>query len=161
MKKSFSAWRASARMGGFTLLELLVVLVVAGIAAGVVGVAGQTYLERSRYHQTVRDITSQLRQARALSVQEGRAIVVTYQPEIRRLVVEGGGYLNIPESLGVQWDAAERNAKTPPGAGMPIFVFNADGGARGGRLAVQRGGQGVTFRVNWLLGTIEQAVAAS
>lgn len=161
MKRFFRARRARARLAGFTLLELLVVLLVAGIAAGVVGVAGQSYLERSRYHQTVRDITSQLRQARALSVQEGRPIAVTYQSEIRRLVVEGGGHLNIPPSLGVQWDVAERNAKTPTGAGMPIFVFNADGGARGGRLAVLRGGQGVVFRVNWLLGTIEQTLAAS
>ena len=161
MRRSFRARRAHARLAGFTLLELLVVLVVASIAVGVAGVAGQSYLERSRYHQTVRDITSQLRQARTLSLQEGRPISVTYHPEIRRLVVEGGGYLNIPPSLGVQWDVAERNAKTTPGAGVPIFVFSPDGGARGGRFAVLRGGQGVAFRVNWLLGTLEQTAAVS
>ncbi|MDD2176770.1 GspH/FimT family pseudopilin [Acidovorax sp. D2M1] len=163
MKTSFGGWRASARAGGFTLLELLVVLVVAGIAVAVVGVGGQSFLDRSRYHQTVRDIASQLRQARALSVQEGRPVAVTYQPEIRKLMIDGGVYLDIPSSLGVQWDVAERNPRTPTGAGFPIFVFNADGGARGGRLVVLRGGQGVAFKVNWLLGTIEQsaAVAAS
>lgn len=161
MRRSVRARSAHACLAGFTLIELLVVLVVASIAVGVVGVAGQSYLERSRYHQTVRDITSQLRQARALSLQEGRPITVTYRPEIRRLVVEGGGYLNIPPSLGVQWDVAERNAKTPPEAGVPIFVFSPDGGARGGRLAVLRGGQGVAFRVNWLLGTLEQTAAVS
>lgn len=161
MKTSFGAWRSRARTGGFTLLELLVVLVVAGIAVAVVGVGGQSYLERSRYHQTVRDISSQLRQARALSVQEGRAVAVTYQPEIRKLMIDEGVYLDIPPSLGVQWDVAERNAKTPSGAGFPIFVFNADGGARGGRLVVLRGEQGVAFRVNWLLGTIETSVAAA
>lgn len=161
MRRSVRARSAHVRLAGFTLLELLVVLVVASIAVGVVGVAGQSYLERSRYHQTVRDITSQLRQARALSLQEGRPITVRYRPEIRRLVVEGGGYLNIPPSLGVQWDVAERNAKTPSEAGVPIFVFSPDGGARGGRLAVLRGGQGVAFRVNWLLGTLEQTAAVS
>lgn len=148
-------------MGGFTLLELLVVLVVAGIAVAVVGVGGQSFLDRSRYHQTVRDIASQLRQARALSVQEGRPVVVTYQPENRKLLIDGRVYLDIPPALGVQWDVTDRNSRTSSGAGLPIFVFNADGGARGGRLVVSRGGQGVTFRVNWLLGTIEQSAAAA
>lgn len=148
-------------MRGFTLLELLVVLVVAAIAASVVGVGGQSYLERSRYHQAVRDIGSELRQARALSLQEGRSVAITYQPEIRKIMVDDRPALEIPEALGVQWDVAERNAKAASGAGIPIFIFNADGGARGGRLVVLRGGQGVVFKVNWLLGTIEQSVAVA
>ncbi|RZJ62720.1 MAG: type II secretion system protein GspH [Acidovorax sp.] len=148
-------------MRGFTLLELLVVLVVAGIAASVVGVGGQSYLDRSRYHQAVRDIGSELRQARALSLQEGRSVAITYRPELRKLMVDDRPALDLPEALGVQWDVAEPNAKAASGAGIPIFIFNADGGARGGRLAVLRGGQGVVFKVNWLLGTIEQSVAVA
>lgn len=161
MKTSLRASCVSARMRGFTLLELLVVLVVAGIAASVVGVGGQTFLERSRYHQAVRDIGSQLRQARALSIQEGRSVAITYQPEIRKLMMDDRPTVDIPQALGVQWDVAERNSKAESGAGIPIFIFNADGGARGGRLVVLRGGQGVVFKVNWLLGTVEQSVAVA
>ncbi len=162
MKTLCRARRAGARrVGGFTLLEMLVVLVVAAMAVSVVGVGGQAFMERSRYHQTVRDIASQLRQARALSVQEGRAVAVSYQPEARKIVIDGRVYLDIPASLGVQWDATDRNTKLASDVGMPIFVFNPDGGARGGHLTVSRGGQGVVFRVNWLLGTIEQAAAVA
>ena len=161
MKTSLRASCVSARMRGFTLLELLVVLVVAGIAASVVGVGGQTFLERSRYHQAVRDIGSQLRQARALSIQEGRSVAITYQPEIRKLMMDDRPAVDLPQALGVQWDVAERNAKSASGAGIPIFIFSADGGARGGRLVVLRGGQGVVFKVNWLLGTVEQSVAVA
>src|SRR3989344_5545518 len=138
------------RIRGFTLLEMLVVLVLAAITVSVVGAGGQAYMERSRYNQTVRDVSSQLNKARALSVQEGRSVTVTYQSDIRRLVV--------------QWEAIERNSrtgKTATAVGEPIFVFNSDCGARGGRLAVLRGGQGVSFRVNWLLGTVEQSMVAA
>lgn len=139
-------------------------LVLAAIAVSVVGAGGQAYMERSRYNQTVRDVSSQLNKARALSVQEGRSVTVTYQSDIRRLVVDGRLALEVPASLVVQWEAIERNSrtgKTATAVGEPIFVFNSDGGARGGRLAVLRGGQGVSFRVNWLLGTVEQSMVAA
>lgn len=157
--------RASAsRAQGFTLLELLVVLVLAAVLASAVGLGGQAYMERSRYSQTVRDVASQLHKARALSVQEGRAITVTYEPESRRLVVDGASSVQVPEPLVVQWAALERkpgSRQAAPAGGQPIFVFNADGGARGGRIAVLRGSQGLVFRVNWLFGTVEQAAAVA
>jgi len=162
MMRRLRARCASQVSQGFTLLELLVVLVVAAIAVSVVGVGGQSFMERSRYHQTVRDIANQLQQARALSVREGRSVVVTYQPEVRKLLIDGRLYLDIPPVLQVQWDALERgSAGVASGSGVPLFVFNPDGGARGGRLAVLRGGQGLAFRVNWLLGTVEQAAAVA
>lgn len=161
MKRLFRVGCAVVRTTGFTLIEMLVVLVVAAIAVSVVGAGGQSFMERSRYHQTVRDIASQLNQARALSVQEGRPVVVTYQPEARKLLVDGRLYIDIPASLGVQWDVIERRARAGPDFGLPIFVFNADGGARGGRLVVSRGGRGVVFRVNWLLGAIEQTASVA
>ena len=88
-------------------------------------------------------------------------MVVTYQPEIRKLLIDGRLYLDIPAALLVQWDAIARSAGVASGPGVPVFVFNADGGAQGGRLAVLRGGQGVAFRVNWLLGTVEQDAAVA
>ena len=150
-----------AQSRGFTLLELLVVLVIAAIAVSVVGVGGQSFLERARYHQTVRDVASQFNQARSLSVQEGRPVAVTYQPEARKLMFGERTYLEMPPSLQVQWQVLDRVPKAvATGGGQPIFVFNADGSARGGRVAVMRGGQGVAFQVNWLLGTVEQTSVA-
>lgn len=150
---------------GFTLLEMLVVLALAAITVSVVGTGGQAYMERARYSQAVRDVSSQLNKARALSVQEGRAVTVTYLPDVRKLVVDGRPSVDVPEALVVQWEAIPRNPRTAKDAGAgngePIFVFNANGGARGGRLAVLRGGRGVAFRVNWLLGTVEQTTAVA
>ena len=142
---------------GFTLLELLVVLVLAAITVAVVGGSAQSYMDRARYHQTVRDVASLLVQARTLSEREGRAVVVAYEPESRQLVADGQWRVDLPESLQVQWTAIERRKGAAPVPGEPLFQFNNDGGAQGGSLSVLRAGQGVKYRVNWLLGRIEQS----
>ena len=150
-----------ARRSGFTLLELLVVLALAAIAATVVGGSAQSFMERSRYHQAVRDVTTQLGRARALCVQEGRTVVVAYEPQARQLIVDGRLRLDIPPSVQVNWEPVRLRGNAGSAAGQPVFVFNADGGASGGRLAISReGGQGVAFQVNWLLGTVEQTAAS-
>lgn len=146
---------------GFTLLEMLVVLVIASIAVTVVGVGGQSFMDRSRYHKAIRDISTQLKQASALSIREGRSIAVSYQSEVRRVLVDGRSVVEIPQALGVHWDALDHSPKPVSGPGELIFIFNADGGARGGRLSVFRAEKGVTFGVNWLLGTVEQASAVA
>lgn len=144
------------RLSGFTLLELLVVLVLAGISVAVVGGGAQAFMERARYHQTVRDVASRLSQARALCVQRGERIAVAYAAQSRELLVQGLPPLVLPQALDVTWQALPPEPKPSPLSGEAVFVFNPDGGARGGQFTVARGGQGVAFRINWLLGTIEQ-----
>ncbi len=145
------------RAAGFTLLELIVVLAVAAIAVSVVGGGAQAYLERARYQKAVRDVTSQLKHARAVSIDQGRAVVVTYQPQLHRLAAGDIALVDLPAGLEVKW----KRVDSAPGAGTsgvePIFVFSPDGFARGGQLAVMRAGRGVQFGVNWLLGTVESA----
>ncbi|GAD20287.1 prepilin-type N-terminal cleavage/methylation domain-containing protein [Acidovorax sp. MR-S7] len=153
---------SKAGQAGFTLLELLVVLSLAAMAATLVGGGAQSFMERSRYHQTVRDVATQLGRARALCVQEGRTVVVAYDPQVRQLIVDGQRRLNIPPSLQVNWEPLRLQRNEQAGPHQTVFIFNADGGASGGRFAVSRdGGQGVAFQVNWLLGTVEQAAAVA
>ena len=146
-----------ARAAGFTLLELIVVLAVAAIAVSVVGGGAQAYLERARYQKAVRDVTSQLKHARAVSIDQGQSVVVTYQPQLHRLSAGDLTLVDLPPALEVRWT----RVAGAPGAGIsgvePIFVFSPDGYARGGELAVLRAGRGVQFGVNWLLGTVESS----
>lgn len=155
----------TAKSAGFTLLELLVVMVLGAIAVGVVGGSAQSFMERARYHQAVRDVAGHLGKARVLCVQEGRSIGVVYSPETRSLIVDGKLHLQLPDSVEVRWQPAAHSATIPVSTALqghpPVFVFNADGGARGGVFSVLRGGVGTAFQVNWLLGTVEQSPIAS
>lgn len=160
MDRSVAPWRIR-KASGFTLLELVVVLALAAMASATVAAGGQAYLDRSRYHQAVRDVASQLGRARALSVQQGKAVSVTYAPQSRQLTVDDRLTVSVPESVQVKWRSLAQGKQDPGAEVQTLFVFNADGGARGGELIVARGAQGVLFRVNWLLGTIEQATAAA
>jgi general secretion pathway protein H len=141
---------------GFTLIELLVVLVIAAIAVAVVGVSAQTYMERARYHQTVLDVATQLERARAMASQEGRSVVVSYEPPARQLAIDGQPVLEIVPALRIQWKALEHAPAGRAASGEPIFVFDADGRVRGGPMQISRGAQGVRFEVNWLLATVRQ-----
>ncbi|MCK9516526.1 MAG: prepilin-type N-terminal cleavage/methylation domain-containing protein [Ottowia sp.] len=147
--------RPPRKAAGFTLLELLVVLALAALAITVAGIGGQAFVERARYQQTVRDISSQLRQARLRSVDSDEPVLVRWLPRQRQLQA-GDATLRIPDALDVRWqalDATQGNADAAP----VIFLFDPDGGARGGRFAVLRAGRGVSFQVNWLLGRVQQS----
>ena len=121
-----------ARAAGFTLLELIVVLAVAAIAVSVVGGGAQAYLERARDQKAVRDVTSQGKHARAVSIDQGQPVVVTYQPQLHRLSAGELTLVDLPPALEVRWT----RVAGAPGAGIsgvePIFVFSPDGYARGG-----------------------------
>jgi len=141
---------------GFTLLELLVVLTLAALAATVVGGSAHAFMERSQYHKAVRDVANQLGRARMLCLQEGRKVIVTYDPQARQLAVDGETPLTLPASTHVAWQPLHPENAAAQGA-QPVFVFQAHGGAIGGRLAVSRAnGQEVAFQVHWLLGMVEQ-----
>lgn len=147
--------RTPIQQAGFTLLELIVVLAIAALAAAAVGGGAQAVLEQARYRATVRDIGNFLGRARGASVREGRPVAVRYAPATRQLTAEGEGAIALPEGLDVAWQLPDMTM--PPGLEAPLFLFDPDGGAVGGALRVARGTGGVQFRVNWLLGTVERS----
>jgi general secretion pathway protein H len=145
------------RHTGFTLLELLVVLVLASIAISVVGVGSQSIMDRSKYHQALREVRSLLNAGHAKAVQDGHEVIVAFNPAARELAIEGYRSIQVPSVLAVEWEAVTHSPVQSHVGFLPLFVFNADGSGYGGRFSVLRGGRGVAFRLNWLLGTVEQA----
>ena len=71
MNRGLRSTRAGA--SGFTLLELLVVLVLAAVAVTIVGGSAQSFMARAQYHQAVREVASQLGRRAHCACRKGAA----------------------------------------------------------------------------------------
>jgi general secretion pathway protein H len=149
-----------ARISGFTMLELLVVLVIGSLAVAVVGVGTQAIMERSRFHEAVQGVNALLHAARALAVKSGSPVVVTFDPATQTLA-SPVRHFEISMPVHVRWTSVSEHSLGRQKSPTPVvFTFAQDGSGSGGPFQVLRSGRGVSFRINWLMGSIEQSDAA-
>jgi general secretion pathway protein H len=131
--------------GGFTLIETIVVLVILGLALGIV--AGflprrNTTLQLSA---ATGQVTGALRLARSRAMAEGRPVPFDPVPDRHGFRLD-----NVPVFLGspVTVIMAE-----------PRIVFAADGSTSGGSLRVLVDGKQRVVRIDWLTGRVAVADA--
>jgi len=151
--------RGRSTQDGFTLVELLVVLVIMALVAGATGVAYDRWQRHARYRDTVQSLYAALQQARHQAVQTAQPVAYLFDLQSRRHGVWLGGHASPdwrggwPPELDLRLIVAE-GAVPPPWLGL---VFLPDGGSTGGTIDVLRAEQtGVRLRVDWLTGRIQQ-----
>jgi len=91
-----------SRKAGFTLLELLVVLVLASFIAGLSAVFLANMLPSAKLAATARDISATIRIARALAQINGVAQAVTIDLDSKNYSLPGHGTKNIPSQVNVK-----------------------------------------------------------
>ncbi len=75
------------RSGGFTMVELMIVVVIIGLAAAMAMPRLQTVYERMKYRTSVRSITSTLRLARSMALTSKSQIGVEFNPNSRAVTI--------------------------------------------------------------------------
>ena len=100
MSKAFI--RAYGKQDGFTLLELMLVLLLTAMILGLSSfmILGRT-LPSARFNATVRDLSTTLREARSLAQLSGDKQVVSINLDARAYGVIGRKTRSIPENTGI------------------------------------------------------------
>ena len=125
------------RQAGFTLLELIVVIVILGLVAALVFVRQPWHSQALNTEATVRTLTSALRLARSRAIAQDREVAVVTRGN--GFVLDGGTATLLP--AGDALTGAE-------------VIFMPDGGASGATLILASGSRRIAISVNWLTGRV-------
>jgi general secretion pathway protein H len=139
---------------GFTLIELLVVLAIMGVMVAIVPGAFSKMREGAQYRDTLRAITSDLRDARFRATATGQETEFRINLEARSFGIQGVSVRPIPEGLALKATVASKDISPN---GVFAIRFLPQGGATGGNVEIARtGGGGARLKVDWLSGRVTQ-----
>jgi general secretion pathway protein H len=133
-----------ANQAGFTLLELIVVIAIMAMVAGLVLIRQPWHSAGLNTEATVQALTNAMRLARSRAIAQNREVTVV--TAARGFSVDGAG----------AWVLPAEEALSPS-----QVVFMPDGGSTGGTLLLSAGPRRIVVEVNWLTGrVISQELAA-
>ncbi len=130
---------ADPRERGFTLIELIVVLVILGLALSMVlgqGVARSPTIE---FDSAVRQVAGALRLARSRAIADDRMVPVAFAP--------GGFQLDQETAIAFAPDISL--------SGNRLIDFAPDGESSGGQVTLRMGSRQMVIGVDWLTGRVE------
>jgi len=126
------------REHGFTLLELIVVLVILGLALSLVLAQGPVRSPTVEFDSTVRQVTGALRLARSRAIADDRMVAVLFVPRGFRLDQETP--IAFSSDISV--------------SGKRLISFTPDGGSSGGEVMLRMGERQMVIGVDWLSGRV-------
>jgi general secretion pathway protein H len=140
------------RAAGFTLVELMVAIAIAGLLLAVAVPSSMKFYESMQYRSAVRDVVGMLSHARHAAIDGGQARDVSINPK-RGELRTGQRRVRVPASVALVVHSARELNRDDSG----VIRFYAGGGSSGGGVDVQNAaGSGVRIRVDWLTGSISQ-----
>jgi general secretion pathway protein H len=143
------------RPGGFTLLELLVVLLIAGLLVALTPPLISAAVPGMRAQTAARSLAATLRDARFAAISRGAEVDVRFDLEGRRYAVAGARAESLPRGIGIRLQGpGARDGDDRAAPGGYTLRFYADGSSNGlrARVGPERGGYIVA--VDWLMGRV-------
>jgi general secretion pathway protein H len=136
---------------GFTLLEMMLVLVVAALLAAVAVPNMQPAIATMQLKTAAQDIASALRHTRGQALSQGKEaeFVLNVNRHFYRVAGRRKPYA-LPESVKLSLFTADFLMDEGQGS----IVFYPDGSASGGRVTLEGAGKKRLVDVNWLTGNI-------
>ncbi len=136
---------------GFTLLELLVVLILIGLLSGMVFVSISGGILRSQERRFVLSFQHALVRARAAALARGKLVRFLIDSNKRAYSIDGKGWEEIPETIQVEGEGVAEISE-----GVYGVIFYPDGSTSGGEIDLKwQKGQIDRITVDRLLGIIK------
>ncbi len=143
--------RESGRVRGFTLLEMLAVIVLIGIAVAAVSVAVSHSLTGARVRAAGSDLSAALRYTRAQAIVHAQPEALSVDVANRNYRAPGRSAVSLPGGMQVLVTSAPQDQSAGHVARIRFFP---DGSSTGGRITLRRGKREWHINVAWLTGAV-------
>lgn len=138
---------------GFSLLELIVVMAVLALAAGLFAPRMTSTRDALRFKTTAVSLAADLRATRAVARRTNVETALVLDVEHRIYSGEGVPHARrLPATISVSFEA---QAETTSASGAGMFRFKPDGTATGGVIRLQSASSRASIAIDWLTGGID------
>ena len=140
--------------GGFTLVELIVVMVIAALMLALVGTSLSKSISGAEMRTAARKVTASLRYTRTKAILSKSEQVFALNTESREYQAADREPVTLPEGMNVELNTARSELTSETAGGIRFFP---DGGSTGGNVRLEANGRIYRVNVAWLTG--ESSVA--
>jgi len=140
---------ASRGQRGFTLVELLVVLVIAALALSLVGTSISRNISGAEMRNAARKVAASLRYTRTQAILTKSEQVFLVDTEKRTFKAAGRQAEELPEGMNVELNTARSELTSETAGGIRFYP---DGGSTGGNVRLEANGRVYVVNVTWLTG---------
>ncbi len=139
------------RQKGFTLIEMVVVIVLIGIVASVVTFSFTRSLAGARIQAASNDLVAGLRYTRGQAIVKGEQKVLMLDLEKNTWLAPGKTERKLPKGMILRLTTARQELTSDKTGGIRFFP---DGSSTGGNIAVVLGEREWKINVGWLTGEV-------
>lgn len=139
------------RSSGFTLVEMIAVIVLLAIAMTAVTFSFSKSLQSARIRGASRDLVAALRYTRGQAIVKGEQEVLELNLDDNSYTAPGKGAIRLPKGMSLRLTTAEQEQTGANSGGIRFF---ADGSSTGGHISVLQGQREWRINVAWLTGDI-------
>jgi general secretion pathway protein H len=134
---------------GFTLVELLVVLVIAALALSLVGTSISRSISGAEMRTVARKVAASLRYTRTQAILSKSEQVFLVDTEKRSFKAADRDTEELPEGMNVELNTARSELTSESAGGIRFYP---DGGSTGGNVRLEANGRVYQVSVTWLTG---------
>ena len=139
------------RARGFTLFEMLAVILLIGIAAAAVSIPVTQGLASARVNAASGELAAALRWTRAQSIVRGKSLALEVDTAASTYKAPGKADVRLPKDMRVSITSAREDQANATTGRIRFFP---DGSSTGGRITLKRGQREWHVNVAWLTGAV-------